>query len=194
MYFKMGSVPFVLKDTDDLAFVESLTEFCLAKEDEIMKLPSSWKTEQSSPTSARYGNYNFFLFEHPLVENVLGIIRDGYSELIEESETECEALSIQSWINLHRRGERLNIHRHLGFWGHGYLAVNAEGTSTIFEIGEEDLELKNKNGRLTIIGSDDVWHRVTPYSGDDVRVSIAFDLIRNSDLDQVKNRVFVPFT
>lgn len=194
MYIQKGRFPFVFRDLDDEQFIEELYDFCLEKEAEILQLPRTWEIDSTSPTSARYGSYNFLTFPSPIVKRVFDSIKEAYIELAENQKTPNESLWIQSWMNIHRKNEFLNIHRHLGFRAHGYLSVNTNGTSTIYEIDdEEDFEVKNRNGLLTLVGTDDIWHRVTPYTGDRVRISIAFDIIRSSDVSKSEERIVIPF-
>jgi hypothetical protein len=194
VYLEKGGVSFVFLEENDPAYLSELYAFCLSKEPEILALPLTWETERLSPTSARYGNYNFLLYPDRLVKRLYDLIRYAYSELAEHGVGgENESLWIQCWLNVHRRGQHLEVHRHLGFRAHGFFTVKADGTSTVFEIGEENFELEAKNGRLVLIGRDDVWHRVTPNPSDEPRVSIAFDLLPDEAIERATNRLLFPF-
>jgi hypothetical protein len=171
-----------------------LRSFCLAQEAKIRELPLTWETERRSPTSSRYGSYNFLMLKSPVTKRVYDLIHTAYDELIEHEGIERESLWIQSWLNIHRPGEGLDVHRHQGFRANGFFTVDPCGTTTTFEVGDSELPMPGVPGRLTLVGRDDVWHRISPFEGDAIRVTIAFDLLCGSDIEAVGERVFFPFS
>jgi hypothetical protein len=194
MYFEHGGVPFVMTDVGDEAFIRDLARFCLSVEPEILRRPVTWQTDsESSPTSSRYGSYNFLMFPSPLVKRVYDLLRATYLEFAHAQRRAPESLWVQSWVNIHRGPQQhLKVHRHLGFRAHGYLAVDTAGSTTVYEIGDDDVVFENADGRMTLVGQDDVWHRVTPRDSEAPRISIAFDLLANDDIERGGDRVFIP--
>ena len=100
---------------------------------------------------------------------------------------------IESWINVHRGGEHL--HRHSHYYPFiAYYSVNAEGSSTIYGSqtpGNDDVEIKNKNGELVVTVGYPIHHEVTPWEKEDPRITIACD-IAGTEMNH-SNRMFIPF-
>jgi hypothetical protein len=79
-----------------------------------------------------------------------------------------------------RNQEVLNWHDHINeiVGGmHGYLSISSEPSVTVYRIGEDLLNVKNRNGYAIIGYCNRDQHRTTPMPGDTPRVSAAFDIV-----------------
>jgi hypothetical protein len=140
--------------------------------------------------------YNIFTWEHLAIKK----LKQSLSETIKEAceyygiDYDSENYFINGWFNLDFKTENANYgvsplvhpehyHDHAGGTGapvfHGYYCVNAEPSSTFYQInrGDSIFENINKNNRLVVSetghphGRDD-WYEEKP------RITIAYDIAK----------------
>ena len=195
MFCVLNGIPFIFDKLEDKRFLEKLYKYSLSLEQRILALDQTWKGDEQNTTTSRYGSYNFLKFEHPCVDTVFDFIRRNCREMMKYRSLPRQKLWIQCWINIHRKGQALHKHHHVGYVMHGHMTVRTKNTSTIYGAHDE-IAVRNENGMITVIGKDRIPHFVTPYrepSG--ARVSIAFDVISESVANKIRkanSRVIVP--
>ena len=126
-------------------------------------------------TSALYHIYNIFTWQDPLIDQLKQSIKKTVSELHPGQD-----YYLRGWLNVMREQSVLNWHDHItdivgGM--HGYLSITSEPSVTVYRIGEDLLNVKNRNGYAVIGYCNRDQHRTTPMPGDTPRVSAAFDIV-----------------
>ena len=111
-----------------------------------------------------------------------------------------ELIYVQCWANVLRNGEKINLHSHIserqykiygGISGNFFVYSDIE-TYTDYHFGEENnIFILNEPGIMTLFPSI-VFHKVDKYTGNNERISIAFDIKNEKDweinvLDQYKS-------
>lgn len=178
------------KNSDAL---KQLAETAMDLEKDIVSLKKTWKDDTDNPTTSRYGSYNLLKVERPCIRALADFLREQCLCYLEQRNDRSADYWIQCWINIHRKGQSLHQHRHLGYRLHGHMTVAAENTNTYYG-PDDEICIKNEPGLLTIIGEDDVLHRVSANPSEHPRISIAFDVIGKEQLVHFQeNRVVVPF-
>ena len=146
---------------------EALQESCLAS-----SIPHYYTTE------------NIFnqVWTGPLLESIAQLFAQIQSE---------GAYYIHGWLNVYTRDNpSLGIHAHgEGFEGnyHGVFTVSSPAnqyTEFLLSDGSEERVLSASNGML-IASCGDSLHRTTAVSGDEIRMTIAFDIINQDTYDTV---------
>ena len=126
-------------------------------------------------TSALYHVYNIFAWQDPLIDQLKQAIKKTVSDLHPGQD-----YYIRGWLNVMREQNVLNWHDHItdivgGM--HGYLSITSEPSVTVYRIGEDLLNVKNRNGYAIIGYCNRDQHRTTPMPSDTPRVSAAFDIV-----------------
>ena len=131
---------------------------------------------QTAPDSL-HGRWRYFnLFQYPIVRRILSEpILDALKNF------NIENFWIQSWAGTYRKNEGIDwhIHHHLpeqGFTGNIFLGAEIP-TQTLYRIDSEVHPVDNKLGDITMFPMN-IPHSVKDYQGDDIRVIIAFDVLR----------------
>jgi len=179
--------------------VRSISDYEIKKN--IHKLSSTEIDWHGSLTSMLDPYYNVFHHDtYPEILNYLDQLRIFFKENY-EIKTD---LFIHSWINLTSKNNHLQWHNHSSpSWPpfvkayHGYIAVYAEPSITTYAItnGDETVieEVINKNNQLIIGKSTCDRHIVSAWTEDRERITIAFDILETSLLNEYNYRVFSPF-
>lgn len=163
-----------------------LAQYILTKETQILELDRTWSGDRASPTSARYKNYNFFgdskIFSptDELLETYRTFLRARINQFYEELGWEKKTRWLQSWVNIHHKGQFLHNHIHEDCRLSGHLTVACEGTRTTY-FHEGVFEVVNEPGILTLIGADRIPHRTSVVTTDKPRISIAFDVLESEE-------------
>lgn len=156
---------------------DSLNDLILAKEPTILTYDLDWPDENKSPTTARYGSYNFLTY--PGTDDfkafIITAIDDFYRKMNWDIPTERW---VQCWVNIHREGQRLGLHTHHDCKLSGHMTVACNGSYTAY-YSSMLFELENEPGLLTLIGAERVPHATSAVVGDQARISIAFDVMEN---------------
>jgi len=166
-----------------LAYARRLTDLAMEYEPVVTELPvaEGWLEKSAeNPTGSRYKSYNSFALdgETELLRRALGAT---YGFLREQIGAPAEPVSVQSWYNVHRAGQRLHRHvhgaRYIGsFCAYGEGSVTRYGASV--ETDESDYPLPNHDGQLLVTLGRNHYHEVSVWE-DAVhpRVSYAFDIV-----------------
>jgi hypothetical protein len=131
---------------------------------------------KGSPTTRMYKWYNFF--EEPEAQELFKELQIFFKETFKPT----QKYVIQSWVNIHKKGEFLGWHGH---WPreamsyHGYFCVDAEPSFTSYKIPghTEDVAVPNKDGVLLVSPSQGDKHCVSEWKEDRDRITIAFDIV-----------------
>lgn len=145
--------------------------------------------------TSRFKFYN--LLEWQESETLRREIKKFYNVYTNNQE---ELIYVQCWANVLRNGEKINLHSHIsegqykiygGISGNFFVYSDIE-TYTIYHFGEENNTfILNRPGIMTLFPSI-VFHKVDKYTGNNERISIAFDIKTEKDwkvnvLDQYKS-------
>ena len=126
-------------------------------------------------TTALYKEYNIFTVVDPRIYNLQAEIAGVVNELQPDQQ-----FYIRGWLNVIRDQSTLDWHHHINdvVGGmHGYLSITSEPSITVYRIGEDLLNVKNRHGYAVIGYCNRDQHRTTPMPGDIPRVSVAWDII-----------------
>jgi len=131
---------------------------------------------QTAPDSL-HGRWRYFnLFQYPVVRRILSEpISDALAQF------SINDFWIQSWAGTYRKNEGIDwhIHHHLpeqGFTGNIFLGADIP-TQTLYRIDTQVHPVDNKLGGITMFPMN-IPHSVEDFQGDDIRVIIAFDILR----------------
>jgi len=173
---------------------KNLTKYILDKEKDILDLPYTVKNGKISDgytglgkksTTIRFNQYNVFLWENQNITMLKNIIINFHNNIIEYfKQPITQELYIQSWVNIMRKGEKIQPHMHdvkpdtyLG----GHICVQCNNTSThyinpINQINEPEIySSKNEVGKITLF-QNNIPHFTDLHNSDNERITIAFDL------------------
>jgi hypothetical protein len=136
----------------------------------------------ASSLSHFYDPYNIQnIFKKPFASSLLESIRPLFRQIQSEG-----TYYIYGWLNVYTyEHPNLGYHRHGdGFEGnyHGVFTVSSppnQYTEFLSDDGVEERVLSVSNGIL-FCNSEDSQHRTTSVSGDEKRITIAFDIINES--------------
>ena len=142
--------------------------------------------------TSRYGSFNTLKFDFHLVPKLKKAILDGIKTILSVSGNNNwqETLYANSWFNVLRQGEEMNIHFHgyhrNSFYGF-HVTLNATETFTSYyhptKFQNDAFHVSNKIGYLTLFPN---WipHSVSPNKRDIHRISIAGDTFSSTWLDE----------
>ena len=179
------NIPVYFSQWEDVNSIDSLREGLIRNEDQFLNLPvhndGGTGLGDNSVTS-RFSMYNLFDYtdQVPELAELLRFLRISYIDFIDKETAEYRELGIMSWFNIVRPGQNITEHGH-GSGFDSYLSGNMHldnyQTKTYYKtpIGNNIHEVENIKGGLTIFPSY-LPHGVNEFFGNDVRVSIAFDL------------------
>jgi len=173
---------------------KELSKFLLNKKKDILKLPNTIKENIISDgytglgkdsTTARYNNYNVLSWKNKNINKIkIGILK-AHEKFLQYFKLKLpEELYIQCWVNIMRKGEKINPHIHsytpdtyLG----GHLCVQVKNTKThyinpINQIQSPEIySSENEIGKLTLF-QNNLPHYTDTHNNDKERITIAFDL------------------
>lgn len=184
-------------------------KFFLKTEKELIKkYPANYDGDTQLPDSvtARYTFYNLFSLKKPSKE--LTLIKDFIKSNVKDflshlKVTDLSDLWIICWFNVLRKGECISEHSHYRLGNahesfiSGHFCVNASNTITSYRDigGTHILRVKNEIGQLSFFPSY-LKHWSNKHEGDDVRITIAFDIyfkrkfIKNKKF--LENKIVIP--
>lgn len=141
--------------------------------------------------TSRYGHFNVLSFDFHLVAKLKAEIIKGVKTILELSNNRSwtDTLYANSWFNVLRRGEGMDVHAH-GYHKHSFygfhLSINAKETATSYfhpiKFEMSAFHIPNKIGELTLFPAY-VSHGVSENRHEAHRVSIAGDIKTSSWLD-----------
>lgn len=156
----------------------------LSKEREIIKsnpYTHDWNTGLGDNSMTSRSNcYNLLKWDE--AHFVKEIIRSSHDNMITELGYEWQdRIYVQCWANVLRKGDSLKQHHHWDspytYLG-GHICLDDYDTKTHYEIpySKKLYSSENKRGKVTLFPN---WleHYTDEYNHDDVRVTVAFDII-----------------
>jgi hypothetical protein len=134
-----------------------------------------------------YDNYNIQnIFKKPFANPLLEAIRPLFRQIESEG-----AYYINGWLNVYTHEHpSLGYHRHIvGFEGnyHGVFTVSSppnQYTEFLSDDGVEERVLSVSNSIL-FCNTEDSQHKTTSVSGDERRITIAFDILNEDTINHV---------
>tara|TARA_R100001244_G_C5137312_1_gene127150 strand:+ start:42 stop:635 length:594 start_codon:yes stop_codon:yes gene_type:complete len=147
-------------------------------------------------TTSNHHSYNFLTFPNPVVSKLYQEILKNVSPLLED-----KPYMIKSWVNVFRKGERVDWHDHWDahkkVW-HGFYCVQVGDSHTDYRIPNvpQIIKVISKEGLLVVGKSENDQHRSSTWNESKrARITIAFDVV---PIDSIHNKLqpnhFIPFT
>jgi hypothetical protein len=153
----------------------------------------------NNSVTSRFGQYNLFKFVDELSElnDLLDFFRKSYIDFIKEEKGIIRDTEIVCWFNVIRNSQNIKEHHHGA--GHdvylsGNFMLDNYDTYTVYKCPFDTnvfVPVANRKGTVTIFPTC-LPHVSTPFEGDDVRVSIGFD-IRLAGILDIDDLNAVPF-
>ena len=182
------NIPMYSSLYDDYEKVEKIKNFLIKKETELVNglLPGRGDGRTGlglNSVTSKYGMYNVFDFiqELPELNDLLNFLRISYIDFVLKNQSRIHDCYIVCWYNIVRAGQDIKKHSH-GTGHSSYLSANMHldnyETTTDYHVPFDDEvihKLPNQTGGLTIFPSY-LPHSVGNYNGENLRVSIGFDL------------------
>lgn len=143
--------------------------------------------KSGSITTTKWNKYNVFQFYSPEIHNLYKAVREMTLEACEyyDIDFEKEQYWVQGWFNVnYNHIGKLDWHEHGGTgapWFHGYYCVEAEPSTTYYEVFNERYENHNKNNRA-ILSETGHPHAMGDWDWEGPRVTIAYDVIPTKGL------------
>jgi len=142
--------------------------------------------------TSRFPHFNLLEFDFHLIPKLKTQILNGIKTILSVSDNTAwqETLYANSWFNVLRRGESMNVHAHGAhkdtFYGF-HLTIHAVETFTSYyppwmAISGGSFNVPNKIGYLTLFPNF-IPHSVSPNRYGDLRISIAGDTYASTWLD-----------
>jgi|TARA_R100000081_G_C4722325_1_gene118740 hypothetical protein len=165
-----GSV--VRKKILDKNEINIISKYILDNENKIKKLgEDTYQGTSDNSLTGRYKLYNLFN------SDIGPILRKKILPFLEENNIKKPAW-IKCWANTFRKGEGIDKHKHGDFdyiCGNVFISGNTL-TGTNYYLNNNKLNMPNKPGEVHLFDSNTV-HGVDKNMYDDIRISIAFDVI-----------------
>jgi len=125
-----------------------------------------------------YDHYNLFLYSLEGFYELFKEISDMFNQIKPDR---SEYYYIQAWFNIYNKGEYIDWHKHwpseFKVW-HGVYCVNTNGSKTTYRLSSgAELDVPSEDNLLFMGPSDNDEHRTWPWTGDEPRVTIAFDIV-----------------
>lgn len=172
--------------------VKDIRDTILKRENEIInthEYESDWNTGlgKNSMTS-RSSSYNLLDWEE--ADHIRDIIRNSHDNLVTTLDANMweDKIYVQCWANVLRKGQKIKPHQHWNsqytYLG-GHICLDDYNTHTHYvnPYTKKTFKSKNEKGKVHLFPN---WleHYTDPYEGDDVRVTIAFDIITQIVYDE----------
>jgi|TARA_B110000881_G_C18398524_1_gene424735 hypothetical protein len=198
------NIPIHLSTWGEHEKVNKIKNFLIDKESEVLDQPVGDGTAYGDgrtglgldSVTSKSGTYTLFDFNKELSDfnDLLDFMRISYLNFISECQSSVRDSHIVCWYNIVRTGQSINTHFH-GTQHHCYLSGNMHlddyPTTTNYYIPYDATlvhKFPNTAGGLTMFPTY-MPHGVDTYTGEDIRVSIAFDL--HTDIPE--DLVSIPF-
>jgi hypothetical protein len=162
--------------------LEHLKHFC---NDMYNVIVTKWNTQtddtyhDSCITTKLHSYYNFLLFPDTEIHKLFDKIQSMFRQI--KLSDHNDPYYISMWLNVHGKTEFLNWHSHNKpeeNCYHGYFTINADPSTTMYRLKDgSTVDVINKNNQLVISRSDGDLHCVTPWGGDENRITLAFDIV-----------------
>jgi len=143
---------------------------------------------KSIPTRI-YSEYNLLMYPFPGFHSVYKKIQEIFY-ICYRNRNKCYDVPphfIQCWLNVVYKDDELDWHDHwepeCNSW-HGYIYIDAEmsGPSTLYKVPDyqDIVTIEGKNGNMIISPSNGDTHKTVPWTNENPRISIAFDILPTS--------------
>jgi len=164
--------------------LEQIKDYILSTEDYVKSLgPDNYsKTASNSLT----GGYEYFNYLNSPIGKIL---KPKLVELFSELGL-TYPIAVKCWANAFRKLEGINLHCHSTreyFCGNLFISGNTKpGTTYFYEspTAFAELDIENTPGELSIFSSK-VLHGVKPNQTDEVRISMAIDILENTSQEDL---------
>jgi len=186
---------------------DALREFLLSKEEEVLSIPEFNETAYGTylgadSTTARSEYYNVLMWDNPQIDQLKDEIAEFHNWYYQActGNVPNHGIRVGGWMNIMRKGDRIKKHVH-GYGAKTYLSghftVSCEDTKTVYvnpyEHWDEEFIMRdmikydyhhsekvyapdNVVGKITLFPNY-VPHFTTEHTGDDLRITVAFDII-----------------
>jgi hypothetical protein len=205
-------VPLFVADLADEQVLKDLARLVLEREQAIKRdnPPAFVAGEENIEDSltSRYYAFNVLTWPEPAARTLAAFFKASYLGMLDEMPLlRREKVYIQCWANTVRRGESIKIHNHgaPGSYVSGNIPIQVKNhqdsfTHFILESKVEEsaarFSLDNRPGKLTIFPSW-LYHYTDPWPHDEVRITIAFDIVNQEVFDRQASyrvgRKYIPF-
>lgn len=209
-------VPFYFAEINEGEVLQGLSRTVLEKESQLKRehRPARVAGEENIKDSltSRYYAFNVLTWPEPCAQALLGFLRGSYRDMLDQLPLlRRQKVYIQCWANTVRNGESIKIHNHGGpgsyFSGNLPLQVcQPQSSFTHYSLNatadtaeanpEQRLSVDNLPGKLTIFPSH-VYHYTDPWPHDEVRITVAFDIVPQAVVDRQSRyrvaRKYIPF-
>jgi len=166
----------------------TIAEYLLEKEQELLKKLESKQSMDgntglgSNSITSKFPYFSVFDFDHYMGNVIRMKVLELFEDVLTISKKKWHShLYGQSWFNVMRKGQKINMHTHginedilYGF----HITISTEYTSTIYHNPfdhRQVIEIPNKIGNITLFPNF-LPHQTSVYNGDKTRISIAGDL------------------
>jgi hypothetical protein len=147
---------------------------------------------QTTPVTNLFAKYNLLLYPLPGFHSLYEGIRDTFHSINDRPE---EKYYIRAWLNFYKFGEFIDWHQHWPSrylsW-HGFYCVTGGGLShTAYQLPPDRREviIPTINDQLVLSKSDDDYHRSSEWNYEEPRITIAFDMVPQSKLQEKKFQI-----
>tara|TARA_B100000900_G_scaffold22684_1_gene17723 strand:- start:2421 stop:3068 length:648 start_codon:yes stop_codon:yes gene_type:complete len=172
--------------------VRDIRDTILKRENEIINThdyESDWNTGLGKDSmTSRSSSYNLLDWEE--ADHIRDIIRNSHDNLVTTLDANMweDKIYVQCWANVLRKGQKIKPHQHWNsqytYLG-GHICLDDYNTHTHYvnPYTKKTFKSKNEKGKVHLFPN---WleHYTDPYEGDDVRVTIAFDIITQIVYDE----------
>ena len=161
--------------------------------------PNDLISKNLGHSTKSYKQYNLFMYPLP-----------GFHELYREIRNQFYSINpnntinyyIECWVNCYEKGEFIDWHNHSinnditpNVW-HGFYCVNGQGSSTLYRDvnGNHILDLESENNQLVLVKHNNIEHKTTPWMGEELRITLAFNIVPEDSLSpfRIMNH-WIPF-
>ena len=167
---------------------EKIKTFILQNEKKIKSLgPDIYPGTSDDSLTGRYSVYNF-MYDLPG-----DIIIPKLKKIFVEDKLNFP-ISIQSWANIFRKKEGIKKHAHSNNQKDNFICANLfiygdENIGTTFILNEKQINYKNNVGEIIFFPCN-LEHYVKENNGIDIRITMAFDIHLNIEM-QDKKRYYI---
>lgn len=182
---------------DNQVNINEILRIMFNREKELLKDDKNIDKNDSQKKfmTIRYKFFNEKIFKMKYMINLINVLKQNiynYSEILHEKIP--KNLWIQIWCNILRKEQSIDIHQHEAneySYLSGNLCLLSNNTKThyinpqnYFKKFNPEYSSENKKGSLTIFPST-IPHYTDSVNGDDIRVSIAFDVLIENDIKKI---------
>lgn len=167
---------------------EIIKNYILEKEDMIKSLgPDNYAGTKPNSLTGRYNVFNYLYVDE------IGSILVPKLEKIFDRLKLTRPISVQCWANTFRKDEGISVHKHgpnnVSFICMNLFICGPTKPGTTYYMDNKFVDYENIPGEIHVFGSN-VYHYVSDNKTNDVRISLAMDVLERLD-DKDKKRHFV---